>query len=158
PLVEVGHTPRTDRRTAATLAQWAITLGKTPVLVKDSPGFVVNRVLMPYLGEAVVLVAQKMPVLQIDQIMRRFGMPMGPLELLDHIGLDIAAHVAGTIREASGSLDDAPYAAKIALLFDTLRQAGWLGQKSGAGFYTYRGKAKRVNTAAAEALAALSQE
>jgi 3-hydroxyacyl-CoA dehydrogenase/enoyl-CoA hydratase/3-hydroxybutyryl-CoA epimerase len=158
PLVEVAHTPRTDRRTTATLAQWAITLGKTPVVVKDSPGFVVNRVLMPYLAEAAVLVAQKMPVLQIDQIMRRFGMPMGPLELLDQIGLDVAAHVAGTIQRASGSPGDVPYAATVARLFDTLRQAGWLGQKSGAGFYVYRGKAKRVNTAAAEALAALSRE
>src|SRR5262249_24863197 len=102
PLIEVAHTSRTDRRAVASLAQWAIALGKTPVVVKDSPGFVVNRVLMPYLSAAGVLAAQKMPVAQIDQIMRRFGMPMGPLELLDQIGLDVAAHVARTIYQAEG--------------------------------------------------------
>jgi 3-hydroxyacyl-CoA dehydrogenase/enoyl-CoA hydratase/3-hydroxybutyryl-CoA epimerase len=158
PLVEVAHTPRTDRRTTALLVQWAITLGKTPVLVKESPGFVVNRVLMPYLSEAAVLVAQKLPVGQIDQIMRRFGMPMGPLELLDQIGLDVAAHVARTIFEANGPPEEVSYAASVARLFEALRQAGWLGQKSAAGFYVYRGKARRVNAAAAQALAALSTE
>src|SRR5262249_47767943 len=94
PLVEVVQAPRTDRRAAAALLKWSVALGKTPVLVNDSPGFVVNRVLMPYLSEALLLLVQKMPVLAIDRLMRRFGMPMGPLELLDQIGLDVAAHVA----------------------------------------------------------------
>jgi 3-hydroxyacyl-CoA dehydrogenase/enoyl-CoA hydratase/3-hydroxybutyryl-CoA epimerase len=154
PLIEVAHTLRTDRRAVASLAQWAIGLGKTPVIVKDSPGFVVNRVLMPYLSEAVVLAAQKMPVAQIDLIMRRFGMPMGPLELLDQIGLDVAEHVARTINQEGGTSTD-PYTASVAQLFNHLRQAGWLGQKSGAGFYVYRGKRKQVHTAAAQALAKL---
>src|SRR5208282_1938015 len=78
PLVEIARTPATNRATTAALAQWVIALGKTPVIVKDSPGFVVNRILMPYLGEAVLLVAEGMPIEQIDRVMRRFGMPMGP--------------------------------------------------------------------------------
>src|SRR5207245_2326498 len=93
PLVEVVTTPATQHIVAQRLAAWAVALGKTPVLVKDSPGFIVNRILMPYLGEAVLLAAQEAPVEQIDPAMRRFGMPMGPLELLDQIGLDVAAHV-----------------------------------------------------------------
>src|SRR5262249_49900292 len=93
PLVEVVSAPTTSEPTAAALAQWAVALGKTPVIVKDSPGFVVNRILMPYLLEAVVLAAQGVPIELVDKTMRRFGMPMGPFELLDQVGLDIAAHV-----------------------------------------------------------------
>ena len=93
-LVEVVQTPATNERTIAALVQWAIALGKTPIVVRDSPGFVVNRVLTPYLNEAAVLVAEGMGIKEIDRVMKRFGMPMGPLEVLDQIGLDVAAHVA----------------------------------------------------------------
>src|SRR5262249_14112631 len=65
PLVEVARTPATNERTVNTLLQWAVALGKTPVLVKDSPGFVVNRVLIPYLNEAVLLVAEGMAVKEV---------------------------------------------------------------------------------------------
>src|SRR5581483_2795678 len=87
---------------AETLRQLAASLGKTPVIVGDSPGFVVNRILMPYLGEAVLLAAQGCPVEQLDRTMRRFGMPMGPFELLDQVGLDVAAHIARTMHAAFG--------------------------------------------------------
>jgi 3-hydroxyacyl-CoA dehydrogenase/enoyl-CoA hydratase/3-hydroxybutyryl-CoA epimerase len=147
PLVEVIHTPRTDPRTTAVLLQWAIALGKTPVLVRDSPGFVVNRVLMPYLGEAVMLVTQRVPVPRIDRTMRRFGMPMGPLELLDQIGLDVAADVAESITGKHS-----PHAARLALLFEEMRLKRWLGQKSGAGFYRYGKRRKRLNVPAIQLL------
>ncbi len=129
PLVEVARAPATDDATVATLMQWAIKLGKLPVLVRDSPGFVVNRVLLPYLNEAVLLVAGGLKIEQIDQTMRRFGMPMGPLQLLDQIGLDVAAHVA---RSMQGVLAGrfAPNPA-----FELLLEKGWSGQKGGKGFY-----------------------
>ncbi len=103
PLVEVVRAPGTSGPTAAALAQWAVALGKTPVIVKDSPGFVVNRILMPYLLEAVVLAAQGVPIELADKTMRRFGMRMGPFELLDQVGLDIAAHAGQALRPVFGS-------------------------------------------------------
>ena len=102
PLVEVIHAPATDKDIAPVLASWAAGLGKTPVVVRDSPGFLVNRILMPYLNEAGMLIAEGMPIEHVDRIMRRFGMPMGPLELLDQVGLDVAAHVARAMRPIFG--------------------------------------------------------
>jgi 3-hydroxyacyl-CoA dehydrogenase/enoyl-CoA hydratase/3-hydroxybutyryl-CoA epimerase len=142
PLVEVVRAPATSAETAATLAQWAAALGKTPVVVQDSPGFVVNRILMPYLNEAVLLAVDGMPVDRIDAVMRRFGMPMGPLELLDQVGLDVAAHIARSLQPTFGTRF-APNA-----VFDRMVEHGWLGQKNRAGFYRYRGKAKTVHAAA----------
>jgi 3-hydroxyacyl-CoA dehydrogenase/enoyl-CoA hydratase/3-hydroxybutyryl-CoA epimerase len=122
----------------------AIDLGKTPVLVGDGPGFVVNRVLMPYLDEAVRLVGEGLPIKEIDRIMRRFGMPMGPLELLDQIGLDVAAHVAALVREQLG--EEAP----ATLAFAEMTRNGWLGQKSGKGFYIHKKGSSKVHKAAQE--------
>ena len=134
PLVEVARAPATDDATLATLVQLAIKLGKLPVLVRDSPGFVVNRVLMPYLNEAVLLVAGGLKIEQIDETMRRFGMPMGPLELLDQIGLDVAEHVAGSMQPVlAGRFAPNP-------AFALLREKEWLGQKNGKGFYNHRAK------------------
>jgi 3-hydroxyacyl-CoA dehydrogenase/enoyl-CoA hydratase/3-hydroxybutyryl-CoA epimerase len=148
PLVEVVRAPATAESTAAALARWAAALGKTPVLAADSPGFLVNRVLMPYLFEAVVLAAQEVPVELVDKTMRRFGMPMGPLELLDQVGLDVAGQVARALRPlfaermgSSGGVD------ALAETFAQMRQKGWLGQKSGVGFYRYRGKSKKPHRA-----------
>jgi 3-hydroxyacyl-CoA dehydrogenase / enoyl-CoA hydratase / 3-hydroxybutyryl-CoA epimerase len=146
PLVEVARTAATHERTVATLVQWAIALGKVPVVVRDSPGFVVNRVLMPYLNEAVLLVAEGMPVAQVDSVMTRFGMPMGPLELLDQVGLDVAGHIARAIAPAFGArFPPSP-------VFEALTQHGWLGQKNSWGFYRYRGRKPHVNKAAELAL------
>jgi 3-hydroxyacyl-CoA dehydrogenase/enoyl-CoA hydratase/3-hydroxybutyryl-CoA epimerase len=147
PLVEVVSAPATQADIAQRLAAWSVGLGKTPVLVKDSPGFVVNRILMPYLGEAVLLAAQKMPIEQIDQAMRRFGMPMGPLELLDQIGLDVAAHV-GRSMQALAQDRYAPLVFNPAEVFDRMARNSWLGQKSGTGFYRYFGKKRKVHGAA----------
>jgi 3-hydroxyacyl-CoA dehydrogenase/enoyl-CoA hydratase/3-hydroxybutyryl-CoA epimerase len=139
PLVEVARAPQSADPALAVLAQWALDLGKLPVLVRDSPGFVVNRVLMPYLNETVLLVAEGLKIEKIDATMRRFGMPMGPLELLDQIGLDIAAHVAESMRPVlEGRFPPNPG-------FERMRVNGWLGQKSGRGFYIHRGKRPKVN-------------
>lgn len=139
PLVEVARAPASASPALATLTQWAIDLGKMPVLVRDSPGFVVNRILMPYLNEAVLLVSEALDIEAIDGAMKRFGMPMGPLELLDQIGLDVAAHVAQSMQPVLAGRFE-PNAA-----FEKMRGAGLLGQKSGAGFYLHRGKKAKVN-------------
>jgi 3-hydroxyacyl-CoA dehydrogenase/enoyl-CoA hydratase/3-hydroxybutyryl-CoA epimerase len=146
PLVEVVRAPATSEQVMATLTQFAIKLGKMPVLVRDSSGFVVNRVLMPYLNEAVLLVAEGLPVDQIDRTMKRFGMPMGPLELLDQIGLDVAAHVAQSMQPLlAGRFEPNSD-------FERMREKGWLGQKSGCGFYLHQGKKPKVNAEAAALL------
>jgi 3-hydroxyacyl-CoA dehydrogenase/enoyl-CoA hydratase/3-hydroxybutyryl-CoA epimerase len=147
-LVEVVRAPQTSEQTLATLTQWAIKLGKTPVVVGDGPGFVVNRVLTPYLNEATLLVAEGLKIKDIDHVMRRFGMPMGPLELLDQVGLDVAAHVARSL----GPVMEGRFAPNPA--FEQMRQRGWLGQKSGRGFYVYRGKKKTPNPLAENLLRA----
>lgn len=150
PLVEVVRGPKTADRTTAALVQWASDLGKTPVVMRDSPGFIVNRILFPYLNEAGMLVAEGMPVEQVDQIMRRFGMPMGPLELIDQVGADIAAHAARSMAPLfAGRI--APHAA-----LDGMCDRGWLGQKAGRGFYVYGAKKKAPNAELATALGGLS--
>jgi 3-hydroxyacyl-CoA dehydrogenase/enoyl-CoA hydratase/3-hydroxybutyryl-CoA epimerase len=142
PLVEVARAPASGDHTLATLAAWAAALGKTPVVVRDSPGFVVNRVLMPYLNEAVVLVGEGVNIDEADQVMKRFGMPVGPLELLDQIGLDVAAHVAASLGPALAGRFPSLGA------FEQLREKGWRGQKSGKGFYVHRGRKPAVNALA----------
>ncbi len=145
PLVEVVQGPDTAPAAVATLARFAVRLGKTPVLVRDGPGFVVNRILMPYLNEAVLLVAEGMAIEQVDRVMKRFGMMAGPLEVLDQVGLDVAAHVASSMGPAMAARFGSNPA------FEQMRAAGWLGQKSGQGFYVYRGK-KQSPHAAVQAL------
>jgi 3-hydroxyacyl-CoA dehydrogenase/enoyl-CoA hydratase/3-hydroxybutyryl-CoA epimerase len=149
PLVEVIRSAKTQESVTATLTKWAAAVGKTPVVVGDSPGFIVNRILMPYLNEAGMLVAEGMPIERVDQAMRRFGMLMGPLEVLDQVGLDVAAHVAKSMGPVFGDRL-APHSA-----LERMCQAGWLGEKTGRGFYRYDGKKKTVHT---EALAKLRQE
>ncbi len=136
PLVEVIHTSTTSNASLARLMSWSIALGKTPIRVKDSPGFVVNRILMPYLNEAVLLVREGLDIALIDAEMRRFGMPMGPLELLDTVGLDVAEAVARSMLPILGERIPPSDA------FEQLRANGWLGQKSGKGFYVHGKKPK----------------
>jgi 3-hydroxyacyl-CoA dehydrogenase/enoyl-CoA hydratase/3-hydroxybutyryl-CoA epimerase len=143
PLVEVVRSPATRERVADDLLRWAVELGKTPVLVKDSPGFLVNRILMPYLNEAVLLAAEGVRCTLIDQAMRRFGMPVGPLELLDQVGLDVAAHIAGSM----GPLFAERFPPNA--VFAEMAERRLLGQKAGRGFYLYRhGRKGRVNPGA----------
>lgn len=132
PLVEVVVLPHTSTDVIATAVSFVQSLGKTPILVQDRPGFVVNRILVPYLLEAVRLHDQGVSATDIDTAMLDFGMPMGPLRLLDEIGLDVAQHVADTLGAAFP--DRLPK-------LNTIRQmiqAGALGRKNGRGFYRYK--------------------
>ncbi len=132
PLVEVVTLPVTHPDVLATALAFVQGLGKTPVVVQDRPGFVVNRILMPYLMEAVRLHETGVSAATIDKAMLDFGMPMGPIRLLDEIGLDVAQHVAETLSAAYP--DRFP-------LSDVLREkvaAGDLGKKTGRGFYHFK--------------------
>jgi 3-hydroxyacyl-CoA dehydrogenase/enoyl-CoA hydratase/3-hydroxybutyryl-CoA epimerase len=131
PLVEIITLPETSPDVLATVVSFVQKLGKTPVVVKDSPGFLVNRILVPYLMEAVRLHESGIPLKDIDEAMLEFGMPMGPMRLLDEIGLDVAAHVAKTL--ASAFPDRFPHTDAL----DKMVSAGHLGKKTGQGFYRY---------------------
>ena len=132
PLVEVIRGPRSSDSSVATVFALAKTLGKTPVVVKDSPGFLVNRILAPYLSEGVRLVKEGCPIENVDRAMTEFGMPVGPLALLDDVGLDVAAKAAEVLEKA--------FPDRMRRAGDeALAAAGRLGRKSGRGFYDYRG-------------------
>lgn len=131
PLVEVIRAERTSENTVATLVEWARRLRKTPVVVKDSPGFLVNRLLMPYLNEAGALFEEGAAPDAIDKTLMDFGMPMGAFRLLDEIGMDVAAKVSHVLYEAFGErMTPCP-------AVDEMVEKKWLGRKSGRGFYLY---------------------
>ncbi|WP_322867973.1 3-hydroxyacyl-CoA dehydrogenase NAD-binding domain-containing protein [Aquicoccus sp. G2-2] len=131
-LVEVVQGKATSAATAKRLAAFCGAIGKLPAKVSDYPGFLVNRVLTPYLMEAMVLMDEGVPKEVIDAAALDFGMPMGPVTLADQVGLDIGLHVAESLRE---NLEK-----PMAEISDSLRQkveAGDLGKKSGKGFYDW---------------------
>ncbi len=130
PLVEVVRTSQSDSASLATAVALAARIGKTPVLVKDSPGFVVNRTLIPYLHDALTMAGEGTSIESIDRAMKDWGMPMGPFELMDEIGLDVAGHVLD-------SLGGHDIQRGIGETLALAKQRGWLGKKSGRGFYVY---------------------
>jgi 3-hydroxyacyl-CoA dehydrogenase / enoyl-CoA hydratase / 3-hydroxybutyryl-CoA epimerase len=141
PLVEIVRGKATSPLAIATVHALSIRLGKVPVVVADGPGFLVNRVLGPYLNEAGHLLGEGATVEQIDRVAIDFGMPMGPLRLVDEIGLDVVRH-AGTILHQAFGERMAPAPALIAL-----SDSGRLGRKSGLGFYRHEeGRKARVDT------------
>ena len=139
PLVEIIRGPETSSETLARAIGWAKALGKSPVVVGDSPGFLVNRVLMPYLSEALRLQSEGVDVRKVDAVAKRFGMPMGPFRLLDEVGLDVASKVARTFGiQFPDRFAESP-------LLNKMAKDGRLGRKSGGGFYDYRkGRAGRT--------------
>jgi 3-hydroxyacyl-CoA dehydrogenase/enoyl-CoA hydratase/3-hydroxybutyryl-CoA epimerase len=139
PLVEIVRARATTEEVVARTARLAIDLGKTPVVVRDVPGFLVNRVLGPYLDEALRLVEGGVEPAKIDAALIGFGMPMGPCELLDEVGLDIASHAGASLEAAYGER------MKATKWLKPLVDAGQLGKKSGAGIYRWsRGKVGRL--------------
>ncbi|MEO7387550.1 MAG: 3-hydroxyacyl-CoA dehydrogenase NAD-binding domain-containing protein [Gammaproteobacteria bacterium] len=130
PLVEIIGAPASAPDALATGNAFARQIGKLPVPCRSSPGFLVNRILAPYMGEAMEMVREGVPLAEIDQAATDFGMPMGPVELADSVGLDVADHVARIL---------APVLARSpAPELEELVKQGNLGLKSGRGFYTYR--------------------
>ena len=151
PLVEVVRAEKSDERSLATAVGLSSQIGKTPVLVKDAPGFLVNRVLIPYLAEALAMAGEGASIEAVDAAMKKWGMPMGPFELLDEIGLDIGAHV---LRSLGDQLE-----VKLAVppQMSKAQERGWLGKKGGTGFYVY-GDAKSKKKKKKEARPAVNHE
>jgi len=130
-LVEVIRGEKTSDQTVVTLVALAKKLGKTPIVVKDCPGFLVNRILFPYLNEAMVLLEEGAEPRALDKAASEFGMPMGPITLSDVVGLDTALYAGHVVNKAFADR------AKETKILAALVAAGRLGQKSGAGFYSY---------------------
>lgn len=133
-LVEVIRGDRTSDETVVTLVELARRLRKTPIVCKDCPGFLVNRILLPYMNEAVLLLLEGAGMDQIDRVATRFGFPMGPIALHDLVGID-TAYFAGKVMLAAYS--DRTVDTHI---LAQLVEAGRMGKKSGAGFRKFTGK------------------
>ena len=130
-LVEVIRGEKTGDATVATLVALAKRIGKSPIVVRDCPGFLVNRILFPYLNESLVLLEEGAGPRAIDKAAVDFGMPMGPITLNDLVGLDTSLYAGRVVNTAFADR------AKTTTILDELVKAGRLGQKSGAGFYSY---------------------
>lgn len=137
PLVEVVRGRRTGEETVRRTAAFSRRLGKTPIVVRDSPGFLVNRLLMFSLGEALVLLEDGVAIDELDRTMKEWGMPMGPVELTDEVGIDVAMHVAGVVGDAFSDRLGIP------AWLGRMVEDGRLGTKVGKGFYRYQGRRRR---------------
>ncbi|HXH37193.1 MAG TPA: 3-hydroxyacyl-CoA dehydrogenase NAD-binding domain-containing protein, partial [Thermoanaerobaculia bacterium] len=131
PLVEVIRGARTSDAAMVTVANFARKLGKTVVYCNDGPGFVVNRILGPYMNESGFLLEEGNAIESIDKAMVDFGMPMGPMALLDEVGIDVAAKVAKILGAAFGDRMEP------SRVVDTLYADGRYGKKNGKGLYLY---------------------
>ncbi len=139
PLVEVIRAEKTSDETLERTVRFARRLGKTVVVTADRPGFLVNRLLLPYMNEAAFLFEEGVPMEVIDGLAKKFGMPMGPIELADVVGIDVAYKVAHILEEAFGDR------MKVASILGTIKEKGWLGKKTGKGFYSHDGKKIKPN-------------
>jgi 3-hydroxyacyl-CoA dehydrogenase/enoyl-CoA hydratase/3-hydroxybutyryl-CoA epimerase len=139
PLVEVIRAAKTSDEAVATVVQFSRDLKKTPLVVKDAPGFLVNRVLMALLNEAGWLYEEGTPVADVDRALLGFGLPMGAFLLLDEIGLDIGSKVAHVLSAAFGER------MKPSGTLERLVEKKWLGKKSGTGFYLHGRKRPAPN-------------
>jgi 3-hydroxyacyl-CoA dehydrogenase/enoyl-CoA hydratase/3-hydroxybutyryl-CoA epimerase len=139
PLVEVIRGDKSSDEAVSTIFQFSKQLGKTPIVVKDAPGFLVNRLLMPYCNEAAHMLSEGVPIADLDRVMLKFGMPMGPVELIDEVGIDVGAKVAHILHDAFGER------MQPSSLNDKMVKEGYLGKKNGKGFYPYDAKQKRLD-------------
>ena len=143
PLVEVIRGEKTSDKAIATTVAYALAIGKKPIVVNDCPGFMVNRVLFPYLNAFEKLVNDGADFMHIDKVMERFGWPMGPAYLLDVVGLDVACHGSAVMAEGFPDRMKIDFNAATEAMY----KIGRLGQKSGSGYYKYapdrRGKPQK---------------
>ena len=139
PLVEVIRCDDTDQAALDTGFAFVKGIGKLPLECKSSPGFVVNRILAPYMAEAMYLAQEGVPLVEIDRAAERFGMPMGPVELVDSVGIDVALHVS---RVLGGAMNR-----PVPTGLEAMVEKGHLGRKSGQGFYLWEdGKARKPSS------------
>jgi 3-hydroxyacyl-CoA dehydrogenase/enoyl-CoA hydratase/3-hydroxybutyryl-CoA epimerase len=142
-LIEVVIGKQTSDETKERALFFSRQIGKIPVIVRDSPGFLVNRVLFPYLLEAAALFEQGVDAKAIDAALVEWGMPMGPLRLIDEVGVDITVDIAATLEKSLGARGRTP------AILQEMREAKMLGRKSGSGIYKYDGKQQSPNEEAA---------
>ncbi len=144
PLVEVIRGEQSSDEAVAATVKLAQQMGKTPIVVNDCPGFLVNRVLFPYFGGFDLLVRDGADFQAIDKVMERFGWPMGPAYLLDVVGIDTGVHAAKVMADGFPDRMKPDYKSATEIMFDNTRY----GQKNGKGFYVYeqdkKGKPKKV--------------
>lgn len=143
PLVEVIPHAGTDAETIATTVALAKKQGKTPIVVADRAGFYVNRILAPYINEAMRCMLEGEPIEEIDEALVQFGFPVGPVQLLDEVGIDVGTHILPVLEQAWGERFRAPEA------FSAVLNDNRKGRKNGRGFYLYGtkglGRKKRVD-------------
>jgi 3-hydroxyacyl-CoA dehydrogenase / enoyl-CoA hydratase / 3-hydroxybutyryl-CoA epimerase len=151
-LVEVVVAPETSDDTKEHALAFVRQIGKLPVVVRDSPGFLVNRVLFPYLLDAAELLEGGVDAAKIDDALAKWGMPMGPLRLIDEIGIDVTVDIAITLEKAYGRRDRAPE------ILRRMRESKLLGRKSGGGFYKYEGREQSPNPPPPETGSAAASE
>ncbi len=152
PLVEVIPGKETSPETVAEAVALARRLGKTPVVVGDCAGFLVNRVLLPYVNESVRMFEEGVDPKRIDRLIEKFGMPMGPLALADEVGLDVGLKVAQVLQKAYGHRMHVP-----PVLEAAVKAGGMMGKKRGAGIYVYGKGDKKVNPRVLEQISGSSQ-
>jgi len=158
PLVEVIRGAETSPGTIATVVAYARSLGKTPIVVNDCPGFLVNRILFPYFGAFAHLLRDGADYLLVDKVMEKFGWPMGPAYLLDVIGLDTGVHAQAVMAAGFPDRMQQDFTSAMDVMYEKKR----LGQKTGSGFYRYeadkRGKPRKLVDDEARSLVASVQE
>jgi 3-hydroxyacyl-CoA dehydrogenase/enoyl-CoA hydratase/3-hydroxybutyryl-CoA epimerase/3-hydroxyacyl-CoA dehydrogenase/enoyl-CoA hydratase/3-hydroxybutyryl-CoA epimerase/enoyl-CoA isomerase len=137
-LVEIIRGEKTSDETVMTAVAYAKRIGKMPIVLNDGPGFLVNRLLFPYMSEALALLAEGAKIKDIDRAAKAFGMPMGPIELYDLVGIDTATFAGQTMSDA---FPDRIVASPI---LPAMVKAGRLGKKSGLGFFSYENKRRRA--------------
>ena len=137
-LVEIIRGAKTNDETVATAVEFAKRIGRTPVVVNDGPGFLVNRLLFPYLNEAIELMIDGASLHEIDQAAIDFGMPLGPFAVFDLIGIDTAFYAGRNFWLAF------PERVSLSPVLPTLVKARALGQKSGRGFYSYENPRRKT--------------
>lgn len=146
PLLEIVKTDKTKDSVIASCYEFGLKQGKTCIVVKDSPGFYVNRILGPYMNESLLLLDEGVAIDAIDKAMKKKGFPVGPITLFDQVGLDIAAHVVDSSRKIVADRSGFEISDSVIKMFE----AGRLGRKNGKGFYNYdeKGKKKGADTTA----------
>ncbi len=142
PLLEIVTTPKTADWVTATAYDIGVKQGKTVIVVNDGPGFYTTRILAPYMNEALLLLEDGASIKYLDDIMKEFGYPVGPMALLDEVGIDVGAHVGDTMKPL---FDARNTESKSSTKAHELMQAGFLGRKNGKGLYSYDKKKKEVN-------------
>jgi 3-hydroxyacyl-CoA dehydrogenase/enoyl-CoA hydratase/3-hydroxybutyryl-CoA epimerase len=146
PLIEIIHPAGADADAVASAVATAIAMGKTAIVVGDGPGFYTTRVLSTMIGEAFTMLAEGESIETIDRAMTEFGWPVGPLQLVDEVGLEVAGHAGETVAKARGIT--AP------TIVNALVAEGFKGKHKGGGFYLYQGRRRTPNPRVRELLGA----